>query len=189
MAWQATASHTPPKEIMFFDFLSVKKSIEKLETKLADLRNQSIHLQKQSELIRYAPASKGDVKAMAKKWITEAGLMHTKTLQESAVKFSKSPNHPQAGRFQALATLSALPVTLDEYSSQREIGGILCVLLAPMLAESLDKTIDAMDWPENALPMEGREQKIETISKQIAAVNAEIDQIMIQAHEAGIKLE
>lgn len=174
---------------MFFDFSAIKKSLQSLDSRLKDLRNEKLTLQKQREAVQYAPASKEDVKLHVEKWVKDAGRSYTAKLFDSAKQFARSPRTPNAGNFQSLATLSGAPGVLDDMTTPHDLGQAMCALLGPVLNDALMKSIDAMDWPDNALPLANRAKQIEGLDERISTLQNEEAEIITKAREAGLNLD
>jgi hypothetical protein len=174
---------------MFFDFSAIKKSLQSLESRLSDLRAEKFELRKKREAIQYAPASKEDVKQRVAKWVTDAGAAFTQDLFIGAKQFAQSPHMRDAGRLQSLATFNGAPGSrLDDTNNPKELGQAMCALLGPLLIESLMKSIDAMEWPQNAIPLANRTEEMEALDKQIGKLQKEESDIITKAKDAGINL-
>lgn len=180
---------------MFFDFTAVKKSKESLQKRLFDIRNQTLELQKKVEAIRYAPAAREDVKANVRAWVKDAADNYAKTLLEKITRLAKSPVNPNGHDLRAFVTFGGATgpngsrINQDFQPSTQEIGQSMCALLGPVVLDSLLNAIDAMPWPENAVPMADRESLIAELSQKISKLIAEEDQIVNQASEAGLSLD
>lgn len=174
---------------MFFDFSAIKKSLQSLESRLRDLRNEKLELQKQREAIQYAPASKEDVKSHVARWLAATGSTYTETLFDSAQKFARSPHIPNAGRLQSLTTFSGSLGLRDDMTDPHELGQALCALLGPVLNDALMKSIDAMTWPDNAVPLANRAAQIKALADRIGKLQNEENEIINKAQETGLNLE
>jgi hypothetical protein len=174
---------------MIFDFSAIKKSLQSLESRLRDLRNEKLELQKKREAIQYAPASKEDVKSRVATWLAATGAAYNETLLSSAEKFARSPHIPNAGRLQSLTTFSAAPGVRDDMTAPQELGQALCALLGPILNDALMKSIDAMPWSDNAVPLAKRADQITALNGRISKLQDEENEIITKAQEAGLNLE
>lgn len=175
---------------MFFDFSAIKKSLQSLESRLSDLRAEKFELHKKREAIRYAPAAKDDVKQHVAKWVTDAGAAFTQDLFICAKQFAQSPHIRDGGRLQSLTTLNGAPSSRrDDTNNPQEFGQAMCALLGPLLIESFMKSIDAMEWPQNAIPLANRTGEMEALYKQIEKLEKEENEILTKAQDAGLNLE
>lgn len=174
---------------MFFDFAAVKKSVQSLSARLTSLRTELETLQRQREAIHYAPASKDDVKARVSHLVKQAGIPYIESLGVGIAQFARSPHTPQMGGVQSLITLNGLANANDPAGDPQAIGQALCALMGPSLLDALLKNIDAMPWPENALPLAGRSQQINELDTRIAKLQNEEQEIITKAQDVGITLE
>jgi hypothetical protein len=180
---------------MFFDFSAVKKSKESLEKRLFDIRNQTLELQKKVEAIRYAPAAREDAKNHVRTWMRDAANGYAQTLLEKTTRFAKSPANSNGHDLRAFVTFGGATsakgqlVSQDLQPTTQEIGQAMCALLGPVLLDSLIQSIDAMPWPENAVPIASREQLVDDLNKQISKLITEEAQIVRQAGEAGLTVD
>ena len=180
---------------MFFDFTAIKKSKESLEKRLFDIRNQTLELQKKVEAIRYAPAARENIKTHVRTWVKDAADNYAKKLLEKINRLAKSPVSSNGYDLRPFVTFGGATgpngsqVNQDLQPSAQEIGQALCALLGPVVLDSLLTAIDAMPWPENAVPMADRERLIAELSEQISKLTAEEAQIVKQAVEAGLTVD
>lgn len=176
---------------MTFDFEGLRQVFQSLESRLAgvrsrraDIRNEILDLQKKREAINYAPGSKEDVKSHLAKWVHAAGADYTTRFVESTEQFARTIRTASSNQLRAMATLKG-----DEFASPGQTGPAICAFMGPILIEAMNATVDAMSWPDNAIPMANRDKLMEDLDGRIVKLQAEEAELITKAQEAGINLE
>ncbi len=169
----------------FFNFDSVKKLLQSAEGRLSDIRNQTLELQKQREAVRYAPATRADVKANLAEWASKSeGSEYSEQLRAAVVRFAKTARSGNNGlQLRGLLTLSS------EALSTQQIGQAVFELLRPQVLERQLAIIDSVPWPEGAMDASQRQQLADDLDARIGKLNAEEAELLTSARAAGLALE
>lgn len=175
---------------MIFDFALVKRSVQGLEEKLKSLRGQISALQQERQSVHAAPVAKEEVKALIGQWIGDAGKDYSAAFCAGVEAMSKNPSaFSRSNLVQRLASFGALGVMYGEEPSAQELGRGLCAMFGASIKDSLIKSIDAMQWPTNALTHAQREKQLAQLDGKIADLEREAIDIINKAAEVGINLE
>lgn len=177
------------------DFAALRMAKQSVEKKLFDINNEKGELQKKVEAIRHAPATRENVKTHVRTWVKDAADNYAKTLLEKTTRLAKSPVNSSNHDLRAFVTFGGAVgpngsrINQDFQPSTQEIGQAMCALLSPVVLDSLLNAIDAMPWPEGAIPMADREALIAELSQKISKLIEEENEIVKQASEAGLSLD
>lgn len=169
----------------FFNFDSVKKLLQSAEGRLTDIRNQTLELQKQRDVVRYAPATRADVKTHLAEWAaTSDSSEYSQQLKAAVIRFAKTCRSNNNGhQLRGLLTLSS------EALSTQQIGQGVFELLRPQVLERQLAIIDSVSWPEGAMDASQRQQLGDDLDARIAKLNAEEVELLNSARAAGLALE
>lgn len=77
----------------------------------------------------------------------------------------------------------------DEFSAPGQTGPAICAFMGPILIEAMNATVDAMSWPDTAIPTASRDKLIAELDERIVKLQAEEAELITKAQEAGINLE
>ena len=175
---------------MNIDFSAVKRAFQGMEARLASIRTEVQQLQTRREAIRHAPAHREDVKTLVKTWVAEASSRFTGELQDGVEKLARNPTSmSKPDEVKHLVTLGALG--RPSYTGQEplELGAILCAVLGPTIQQAAIQAIDAMEWPETAIPAARRQSELEALDTRIEKLLADEREIIEKARDAGLNLE
>ncbi|MCB1909012.1 MAG: hypothetical protein KDH15_16720 [Rhodocyclaceae bacterium] len=71
-------------------------------------------------------------------------------------------------------------------ATPQDIQASMSFLFGDQIKEALRRAFEEMDWPAGAEPLKGRDTCLSELDKNIASVEAEIDDLRAEAGKAGI---
>lgn len=179
-----------------FDFLKVKSEVEKAVGAIREARSKVEQLKRQREDLACAPATKADICRLMLAQVSEAAaeypallrnaIEHTTTCGKATMRDVQGrPTH--VGIFTARQHMSHVPNVIDMQSS-------LCFILQSFtdedgnsfLESAIRRAVDAMQWPEGAQPLEGREAALEKLDREIAQFEHDAAELRKSAAAAGV---
>ncbi|MDO9032872.1 MAG: hypothetical protein Q7V09_20790 [Hydrogenophaga sp.] len=173
----------------FFDFASVKRSVQSLEERLGALKKDINELKRKRTLVEAAPVAKEDVKALLSKWVNESGDAYVGALATSVADIARTTSaFTNQSRLKQLASFGALGYSDGIKPDHQALGQSLCAVFGGVISETLNKVVDAMEWPEGALTARQRNEAVEGFNDQIFKLETEAQDIINKASELGIHL-
>lgn len=168
---------------------ALRRTVKTFEDRLIEIRSELGKLRAQRDAVVYAPAARSDVKAMLTAWVQNTGAAYSSSLQRSLHEFIRTPRSLQVPkRIEQLVCLVA-PDEAGASPDLRNFDQALCALFGDQLTRALVATIDAMEWPEEGLPLADRASRVEKLDEKITALQAEEVALINQAQSAGIILQ
>lgn len=169
-----------------FDFKSLRNTVESVNKKHADLQQQIATIETKVSQMRSAPLSKSDLHDMADRWV-----------QSSASGLTPVVASYLSGRFRSVVGGLGVPemrgfsVVKDGHGelSPEVLEGMLCAAFGANIKQALHKAIDEIDWPGAGLPLGKRQAEIERLSDLAQELRVELEKLLDDAHEAGIKID
>lgn len=159
------------------DFSGIRKMLQNVEGRLADLRNELIDLRKQRAALHYAPLTSEAVRGMLSQWQQDA---MSPDLQKQIVA--------AIAIFARTARSGANGAPLKDLLAN-SANDLLRASMAQQLGAELNKLVAMVDWPEGAISDTERTERMRTLDKRIADLASEEDQILAGAQSAGLNLE
>jgi hypothetical protein len=170
-----------------FDISFLKKSVASIGQQNKKLSADiEMHQRKREDIIN-APATKEDLKAMVAAWCQERSGKYAEHLSAALGIFIRKPalmaDQNRVAKFTVFgAQGSYLPgPALNDM--------VLCSLFGPALVTALHASIDAMEWPANALPIAGRAKQVEDLDARIGKLTKEQAELVAEARDAGVIFE
>lgn len=155
-------------------FAAVRKSTATAREQYANLRAEQESLRQAEARVRYAAAHKSDIRKLVGDWLDLQERAHTAALQETLERFIKRPDEIPA---------TTKPGTLEGLGEASIFG-----LMAGQARAALLAAVDAMDWPDQGLPMVERTQKLAEILVAIGTNEQQQHELLNAAAEAGLDL-
>lgn len=176
-----------------FDFKSIKQSLQGVASHVRQVRKEIEKLKREREDVAGAPASREDVKKMARAWMDVRAAEYQDRLQVTmgeAIKQASSSRPEDGVGPQAMTLVGAWHQIGGVVPGPAAVDGALCAFFGPALADSVCKVIDQMKWPApEGLPLPERTKKLANLDEKIAALVAEEMDLVSSARSAGITLE
>ena len=165
------------------DFLGLKQSIDALSGKLKAVRQQAEGLRREREELAAAPPTRADAVAAVHSYIDHEGARFRERILYPAWGLLTRPD--RLGRVNP-NILTAMPP--DSTASPRSMELALFALLGPTFKDAVAQAIDAMPWPEGALPMAERQAQLAELDERIGKLEAEEAELLTHAAKAGVLL-
>jgi len=177
---------------MKFDFSFIRKSVQSLSSQVTDLRAQIAKLTAERAAILAAPASREDVKAMVTSWAKDRASEYITSLQMNMaffVKYADKLADPATVR-QRMTVFGASQQLGSGFESGPSLNDkAVCALFGAALIDGVHAAIDRMQWPDGALPLEGRQKRVQEIDRALSTLVAEEAEIVSSARSAGVLFE
>lgn len=176
---------------MAFDFFQLKKSIQDFGDQVKKQRAAIEQLQRKREDMACAPAAKSDVKAIFDAWISGCVEEYEENLTRQIAPVLRKPHNYQDPKSHSAMQLAVLAVQpgVGSPASARSIDRALMALLGPQLRTELFKLIDAMEWPDEGLPMAERIKKLAEMDASISALQKAEAELVQHAAQARIVID
>jgi hypothetical protein len=174
---------------MNFDFLGLKKSIAQIQQRLEKVRLEQASIQNQIHSIQYAPTGADDIKNIVSKWVEESSNAYWAGFRASVQTAAKESVPTKGLTLKPLATFGA---QIREQSLQmptQQMGEAICAMFAPHILAMLHQQIDAIEWPENAIPISERAGKMEQLQKALSKLMEEEADLVQSARDAGLNVD
>jgi hypothetical protein len=169
-----------------FDFDPIKRSIKRLQERLAEIDTQIQELQRKRNAVLSAPAARVDIKAMLAKWIDATAGKFAPLLGAYLNDYIRRPGSiPTALQLQDLLSLSKTDMLTGDMSAN-QLEAVLCACFGSQLKEAFTRAVDAMDWPTEGLPLSERQAYIAEVDQQLEALYREQGELRERAAEAGL---
>lgn len=173
---------------MNFDFLGLKKSIAQVQERLEKVRLEQASLKNQMQAIRYAPSGAADIKQVVSQWVNESADSYWANFRAS-VQAAARENIPTKGfTLKPLATFGAQSREQSVPMTNQQMGEAICAMFAPQIVKLLHQQIDAIEWPENAVPVVERSRQIERLESALSKLIDEEASLLQSARDAGLKV-
>jgi len=170
-----------------FDFSSIKRSVRNFEQKLDEISKEILELKSKRERILSAPANKDDVKVMLKNWVHASGEGYRQSLRTTLSEFVRNPRNMSPRRLSDLVCVSGAAQPGADSLRPQDVDQALCAIFGPQLINALCEQVEAMEWPEQGLPLTLRTAEADKIFERIAQLEQEYEVLTNEAAEAGIK--
>jgi hypothetical protein len=161
------------------DFSIIKKALQSVESRLDDLRNERLDLQKQREALRYAPQTREAVLSMLAQW--QKDVLSPDTHSQIVAAIATFARTARAGS-------NGAPLK-DLLTSPTTTTALLHAAMAQQLRKELENLVAAVTWPDGAVSDSERKQRMAVLDRRIGELTAEEDQILSSARSAGLNLE
>lgn len=174
---------------MKFDFNAFRKTVEDVGGQARALRADLERLKRQRDDLHAAPASKSDLKAAAKQFLSGLQTEFARVVRAQLDPFVRAPH-----KLADVETLKGRMVLLgatgkpDAIATPRTMDVVLAGLLGPAITTAYLAEIDAMDFEEGPTNAE-RAKRLELLDEAIAAAQTQLDDLTSTARGAGIVLE
>ncbi len=167
---------------------ALRRTVQGIGDQAAQLNTEVEELARQRDAIRYAPATKADIKAAIGQWLDARAAGYEAGLRESLLPFIRQPAQLQGPQFaQAFRVLSAgQPYGSDLPTG--ELDRVFSFLFKDQLKATLTRTIDAMEWPDAGLPADQRAAALQELDSRIDAKRAQLDLLRRQLVETGVSI-
>lgn len=171
------------------DFAAILRSLKGAHGRPADIAAKIEALQRQREDIIVAPITRPEAKALMRKRVSDGASAYAASLGPVLEQLIYHPERESDPAFAHLPRrVFAVPRQVGVTPSPDSLDTAICALLGAQCLPALDAIIDGLDWPANALPLEGRAEAIAKIDKDLAALFKERDEILVLANEVGVQL-
>lgn len=176
--------------MLMFDFSSLKKSVQSVADQVKQLRKRIEDLKRQREDIETAPAAKSDIKALVEAWVQSKAVQHQKALRAMLDPFVRKPaKADDVGHVNQYMTLLGAVSGQNQIADTRSMDAVICGLFGPQILQGLSRSLDALDWPNEGLPMVQRRVALEKLDEEIAALTEEEQALTESARLAGVIVE
>lgn len=171
-----------------FDFASLMRPLQGLKSRAGALGEEITALNALRNRVQSAPATRADVKAMLAHWVDAKAAGFAGSFAATIREFVNRPALMQGhGRVhQVVSLISRASMAGDTESSQ--LDRTMCALFGPQVKQALIAVVDAMEWPEEGLPLAERAKEIDRIDQLLEKLQGELAGLTRQAAAAGINL-
>ena len=170
-----------------FDFTGLRKGLSEFTSELRETGKAVEALKRKRENVAAAPAASDDVKQYFATIIEQRGQEYLTAVAQHLAPMTPEgmQNHQHTRQFGNLLALSpggggATPRTID---------AALCCLLAQPLKDAIDRVVDGMEWPANAIPLAERAARLKKIDAELDELLARERELVATARSAGIVVE
>ncbi|TWO71908.1 hypothetical protein FN976_07915 [Caenimonas sedimenti] len=163
-----------------FNFDQAKKTRIDIEAKIVSLTTDLQACRAERQAIFGGPAARADVKAMLSKWIDAKAAAFPGALRGRLASFIQTPSTLLNERL--VRQEIALP----------DVDTVLCAALGDQLKVALAKAVDEIvEWPVGppGLPLAQRGAAVDKVDEKIAALDAERNDLIERARDAGLMLD
>lgn len=172
-----------------FDFLSIKKSVQDLAKQVTELKKKIESLKRDREDVATAPAALVDIKATVSALLDERAASYAKGFRRQMEVFVRKPGRigePDALKQQLLM---GVPPGAEQIASIFTLEMGLSALLKDVIHKGLMAQIDAMEWPEQGLPMVERARQLAKMDAEISQLESDLNALNQAARSAGISID
>lgn len=173
---------------MNFDFLGLKKSISKVQERLEAVRLEQASIRNQIQAIQYAPSGCDDVKEVVARWVSESADAYWSGFRASVKTAAKEAVPTKGVTLKPLVTFGAQGNDPFTQPTHQQIGEMLCAVFSTNIVKALHQEIDAIEWPENAVPIAFRRGQIEKLERAYAKLTQEEAELLESARDAGLSV-
>lgn len=165
------------------------RSLKGFATELRQIRTDIEKLERQREDVLYAPTCRADVAAALTSWATRRSADYTAYLGKALKQLQDVPG-VAGDPLQVDQRMRDWGLTGDHREAYHsDIDRALAGLFGNLLAESLQKTIADMPWPEAGLPQSERAGAVAVIDAKLSKLRAAELKLVASAEAAGISVE
>lgn len=173
-----------------FNFSTLRKSLQDFSAQVHSLRADIERLQRQREDVLSAPAAKADVKAIFNDWFVQREKDFTEMWSGHLTGvFRKPGNFKDPARAAQHLAVFAVQRNANNGADLKSMDIALCALFGAALKPQLWKMIDAVDLPNEGLPLAERARKIEDLDAQLDRLKAEEAELVQAAAQARIVID
>lgn len=172
---------------MMFDFLGLRKSVESLGSTYQKLRAEIEALKRRREEIDTAPPGRQDMIDILCGNIDQAAQEYPAALLRqigSAMHGNKTANMKNWRLGMLLPQANAADGNIGPQSL---MTGLAFIFNAEIKA-SVARAVQAMEWPDNSIPLAKREKELSRLDAEIASLEKELAALGSDAAKAGIHL-
>ena len=169
------------------DFFGLKRGIDDFTTSLRETGKAIEALKRKREDVVAAPAASEDIKQYFATIIELRGQEYLKAVAQhlAPMRPEGMQNHQHTRNFGNLLALSSV----GGGATPRSIDAALCCLMGPQLTEAIDRVIDGMEWPANAISLADRAARLEKIDAELDELLARERELVATARGAGLVVE
>jgi outer membrane murein-binding lipoprotein Lpp len=172
-----------------FDFLSIKKSVQDLAQQVSQLKQKIEALKRAREDLATAPAARVDIKATVSALLEERAATYAKGFRRQMDAFVRKPDRIGAPGALRQELLMGIPTEAGQISNLFTLEMGLSALLKDAIHNGLMAQIDAMEWPEQGLPMAERKLALEKMDADISTLESDLNALNQAARSAGISID
>lgn len=172
-----------------FDFQMFKKSVQSLAGEVRQARAEIEQLKRKREDIANAPAAKVDIKAAYAALIERRAEIHAKGFNRQMERFVRAPGSVKKPEVLNEQLLLAVTPSADGIANFMTMESGVLVLFKSAALKALNEMIDAMPWPGEGLPVDERDEVLAKLDKEIAELQAQVQELTSNAAAAGISID
>ena len=169
------------------DFFSLKRGIDDFTTSLRETGKAIEALKRKREDVVAAPAASEDIKQYFATIIEQRGQEYLKEIERhlAPMKPEGLQNHQHTRQFGSLLALSAV----GGGATPRSIDAALCCLMGAQLKEAIDRVVDGMQSPANAISLADRAARLKKIDAELDELLDRERGLVATARGAGLVVE
>lgn len=170
-----------------FDFLNIRKTLKGFADELSTIRFDIETLTREAEDIQFAPANKDDLFKALEVWAADNQVQYRAYLKTELNKLIQSPGDlaEKSSVHRHLHSRGFLPTPGLSTPISRDVQ--LCGLLGPAkFVELVKAQAEAIEWPDQGLPMTERAPAIAKLEKKLAALRVREQDLISAAEKAGL---
>lgn len=169
------------------DFFSLRKGIDEFTSSLRETGKAIEALKRKREDVVAAPAAIEDVKQHFATIIEMRAQEYPKAVAQHLAPMTPEgmQNHQHTMQFGNLLAISSF----GGGATPRSIDAALCCLMGPQLKEAIDRVVDGLEWPSNAIPFAERAARLKKIDAELDELLARERELVATARSAGIVVE
>lgn len=167
---------------------AVRDAIKPINERRQELQAKKRQLERELERVMTGAACKSDVKTALSIWVRETRTAYVGELRTTLAPHVRDPS--------GLATPSKLVTPINIVAAAHpyeggldaaDISRLVCGLFPDLVETALARTIDAMEWPDEGLPLKDRAPLAERLRQQLAALESEETELISQAEALGLR--
>lgn len=165
-----------------FDFLTLKKSVAALGSKVHQAQDQLETMRRRREEIAASPTSREDAIQALQDHVDHLAASYRKTLADNlAPLIAKGDPARVVGPI-----LSATRPGTAATSQTLEAG--ICLAFGPQLKTAIAETLAGMDWPAGALDAASKTRQLAELDEAIERAERELSELVQAAQAAGVSI-
>lgn len=172
------------------DFFNLKKGIDEFTSSLRDVSKRIESLKREREDIACAPPAREDIKTYFRAIIASRGqnyadaiARHVSPLRAKELQQVQDPQHMQHAAVLALTPAGSLAATA------KTLDSALCLLMGDEIKRAIERVVDEMPWPANAMPISERARRLASIDAELDELLARERELVATARSAGLVVE